>query len=138
MKELSTAELQEFRDRCLEASTYGFEIGLADLYLETLVSEVGEKDVPAGVSSGSAAHLHLLASAALDQRASGGKPKAKEAPKPAPVKAAEPAKVEEPKVEAVKAEEPAKTEEPAKEVPKAEEPAKTEDPKDDKKTSKKK
>ncbi len=134
MKELSTAELQEFRDRCLQAATYGYEIGLADLYMEALASEVGQEIVPDGVAKASAAHLLGLANAALELRASGSK-KAKKA-----AKAPEPVKEPEPKVEPAKTEEPeTKVEEPKPEAPKAEEPpAKVEEPKDEKKSSSKK
>lgn len=133
MNELSNADLQDFRDRCLQAATYGYEIGLADLYVATLAVEVGQEIVPEGLAKGSAAHLLDLANQALELRASGGKKPKKAA------KATEPVKEPEPKVETPKDPEPAKEPEPkveeTKDDPKDETPAKTDESKDDSKKS---
>jgi outer membrane biosynthesis protein TonB len=113
---LTDAELQDFRDRALQASIYGYEIALADLYVIALAAEAGQEIVPEDVHKGSAAHLLGLADAVLAQRASGGK-KPVRAPKASH-------RAHEPKVE-----EPAKVEEPTKEEPKVEDIKKDETPK---------
>lgn len=65
---LTTVELKAFRDRALQAKTYGYEIALADQYVESLAAEVGQEIVPEGVKKGSAEHLFALAEEALKKR----------------------------------------------------------------------
>jgi len=77
--ELSDAQLQEFRDRCLTAKVYGYQIANADLYMVALAQEVGQEVVPEDVSKGSAAHLFGLAEEALEGRSGGHKKKGKKA-----------------------------------------------------------
>jgi len=71
--ELSNAELQEFRDRCLRASIHGHQIALADLYVEALAPDCEKlaEVVPEGLTRGSAEHLLAMADEALDCRARG-------------------------------------------------------------------
>ncbi len=70
--ELTDQELKDFRERALQASQYGHEIGLAELYTEALTAEVGQEEVPHGTVKASAAHLFDLADQALRQRAGDG------------------------------------------------------------------
>jgi colicin import membrane protein len=127
MKQLSDVELQEFKDRALQAATYGYEIALADDYMAALASESGQEVVPEGATKGSAAHLLSLAEEVLALRASGGKDPSK-AQKEAALREAALKEAEE-AIKAAKAEgklEP-KVEAPEKEA--APEPAKVEAPK---------
>lgn len=163
--QLNDAQLQEFKNRCIQAVFNGYTIGLADEYMAALAIEVGQDIVPEGVEKSSAKHLLGLAEEALQLRAAGGrKPKAKksepkpepksevkveakvepvkvETPPPAPEVKEEP-KVEEPKVEETKVVpeviEPEVEAKPAKEEPKVEETKevlKDEDPAKDSKKS---
>lgn len=120
---LSDAELVSFCMRTARASQQGYSVARADQYMEMLEAEVGTVDLPDGVEEGSAAHLHVMASAAMKARASGSKkPVAKKvtvtekvvmtkAPKvEAKVVEAPPAPTSELEVEEVPAPEPAKEE----------------------------
>lgn len=104
--ELTNDELKDFRERALQASIYGHQIGLAELYVETLAAEVGHSDVASDVTPASATHLLALANEALELRAHGKKPKRHKKAEDVKPASVPPPKAEEPKPEEPKAEEP--------------------------------
>lgn len=113
--ELSNDELKEFRDRALLAALYGHKIGLAELYAEALLAELGRESV--STEEPTAEQLKDLANEVLELRAKASKPKkfkaekVEEPPPPEPKKEElpPPPPVEPPPVEKVeqKVEEPA-------------------------------
>ena len=68
---LSELELNELRERCAYSAAHGFQVALAEQYVEELEDEAGAVELAEGVLKNSPEHLVALCDAALKRR--GGK-----------------------------------------------------------------